>query len=218
MNKKIVLTNKLKKILDKLRSKKKIVHCHGVFDLLHIGHIKHFEKSKKLGDILVVSVTADSFVNKGPGRPRFNERYRAEAIASIQAVDYVVISQNVTALKIIEVVKPHFYCKGNDYRNKKLDLTGNINKESNLVKKFGGKVIYTDEVSFSSSNLINSYLSNYNEDQKRNLLNIKKNFNFEKIKDLIDSFKKLKVLVIGELIIDEYVFCETLDLYSLHVD
>ena len=47
MNKKIVLTNKLKKILDKLRSKKKIVHCHGVFDLLHIGHIKHFEKSKK---------------------------------------------------------------------------------------------------------------------------------------------------------------------------
>ena len=208
MKNKILSTSQLKSVLDKIRGKRKIVQCHGVFDLLHIGHIKHFEKSKKFGDILVVSITGDSFVNKGPGRPKFNQKYRAEAIASIQVVDYVVISESVTALDIIEIIKPNYYCKGNDYSNKKLDITGNINRETKLVKKFGGKIIYTDEISFSSSNLINSYLTDYSKDQKRNLLNIKKNFNFRKIKNLIENFQKLKVLVIGELIIDEYIFCE----------
>ena len=61
----------------KKKNGKKVVMCHGVFDLLHLGHIKHFEKAKSLGDILVVSITADKFVNKGPGRPAFNESDRA---------------------------------------------------------------------------------------------------------------------------------------------
>src|SRR5210317_600452 len=91
----------LKKLSELLRQdnfkKKKIVLCHGVFDLLHIGHIKHLEKAKNFGDKLVVTITADKFVNKGPGRPAFNENLRSEAIASIGVVDYVAINDSPTA-------------------------------------------------------------------------------------------------------------------------
>lgn len=208
MKKKIVTIKELKQIIDKLRNRKNIVHCHGVFDLLHIGHIKHFQKAKSFGDILIVSITSDENVNKAPGRPKFNDKLRSEAVASIQCVDYVVVSNDATPLKIINIIKPNFYCKGNDYKNNKLDITGNISKESRLVKKYGGKIIYTNEISFSSSNLINSYLSNYSKDQTKNLANIKKKYNFTKINNLINNFEKIKVLVIGELIIDEYVFSE----------
>src|SRR5947208_13067506 len=72
---------------------KRIVHCHGVFDLLHIGHIKHLEAARKLGDLLVVTLTPDRHVNKGPHRPAFPERLRAEAIASLACVDFVAINQ-----------------------------------------------------------------------------------------------------------------------------
>ena len=77
--KKIVEVDILAKLLKKQKDKgKKIVLCHGVFDLLHIGHIKHFKEAKEFGDILVVSLTPDKYINKGPGRPAFNERLRLE--------------------------------------------------------------------------------------------------------------------------------------------
>ena len=72
-NKIIPFINLEKKIKDLKKNKKKIVLCHGVFDLLHPGHFKHFKTAKNYGDILIVSVTADNFVNKGPDRPAFNE-------------------------------------------------------------------------------------------------------------------------------------------------
>ena len=86
MNKKIITIEDLKKIILKLKKKrKKIVLCHGVFDLLHVGHINHFQESKKYGDILVVSVTSDSFVNKGPNRPAFNEQNRLKIYCPISS-------------------------------------------------------------------------------------------------------------------------------------
>ena len=84
-------------ILKKARINKKIILSHGVFDLLHAGHIKHLEKAKSLGDVLIVSITSDNHVNKGPGRPIFNERIRAESLGAIGVVDYVVIN-NKTAI------------------------------------------------------------------------------------------------------------------------
>jgi len=62
------------------KSGKRIVHCHGVFDLLHIGHIRHFEAAKAMGDVLVITLTPDRFVNKGPHRPAFPQVLRAEPL------------------------------------------------------------------------------------------------------------------------------------------
>ena len=87
MKQKIFSLEKLQKILEKQSEKgKKVVLCHGVFDLLHIGHIKHFEEAKNFGDILVVTLTPDIYVNKGPKRPVFIEKLRVEAIAALNAV------------------------------------------------------------------------------------------------------------------------------------
>ena len=95
---KVVDIKSLKKIKEKF-NRKKIVLCHGVFDLLHIGHIKHFEKAKKNGDILIVTITADEYVNKGPNRPQFTTSLRAESLAAIQFIDYVSVSYFPTAIK-----------------------------------------------------------------------------------------------------------------------
>ena len=196
--------------LKEKKNGKKIVMCHGVFDLLHIGHIKHFEKAKSLGEILIVSITADKFVNKGPGRPSFNEIDRLESLSAIKNIDYVVINNDYTATKLIQQIKPDIYCKGPDYKNKSNDLTGEIFNEIKAVKKVGGKIIYTDGKTFSSSTLINRISENISSNQKNAIAGIKKEYNFSKIKNKINKFKDLKVLVLGEAIIDQYVFCDAL--------
>src|SRR5437588_8934104 len=88
---------------------KTVVHCHGVFDPLHIGHIRHFEQAKKLGDVLVVTVTPDRYVNKGPHRPIFPEDLRAEAIAALECVDFVAINRWPMAIETILLLRPDLY-------------------------------------------------------------------------------------------------------------
>ena len=106
INNKIFTLNNFKIIVKNLKNKKKnIVLCHGVFDLLHIGHIKHLKFAKKSGEILVVSLTKDKFINKGLGRPVFNENIRAEMISNLSIVDYVVINDLASAEDILEILK-----------------------------------------------------------------------------------------------------------------
>src|ERR1035437_10375449 len=86
---------------------KTVVHCHGVFDLMHIGHIRHFQLAKSFGDILVVTVTPDRYVNKGPGRPVFPEQLRADAISALGCVDFVAINEWPMAIETIRILRPN---------------------------------------------------------------------------------------------------------------
>ena len=70
---------------------KKIIQCHGTFDLIHPGHIVHFQEAKALGDILIVTITAENYVNKGPGRPFFNDELRVLSLCNLEVVDYVCL-------------------------------------------------------------------------------------------------------------------------------
>jgi rfaE bifunctional protein kinase chain/domain/rfaE bifunctional protein nucleotidyltransferase chain/domain len=205
---KIKNIEEIKKILN--RNKKKVVLCHGTFDLLHLGHINHLSEAKNFGDILVVSLTSDKFVNKGPGRPFFTSRQRAEALSALKQVDYVTINKDFTSTKIIRFLKPNIYCKGPDYKDNKKDTTGEIKNEILATKSIRGKIIYTTGSTFSSSKLINSFSDNISKSQKTSINKINIEYSFSKIKYLIDKLKNLKVLVIGETIIDEYNFCEAL--------
>jgi len=119
-------------------SDKKIAHCHGVFDVLHAGHLAYLQSAKKFGDLLVVTITADKFVNKGPGRPYFNGVIRSNMLAALEIVDFVAISNYPTAVDLINVVKPDFYVKGPDYRDMTKDPTGAIYLEETAVQKYGG--------------------------------------------------------------------------------
>jgi rfaE bifunctional protein nucleotidyltransferase chain/domain len=121
---KIKTLDSLGPLMDKARAEgKKIIHCHGVFDLLHPGHIRHLAEASKMGDILVVTVTKDAHVNKGPGRPAFTDELRAESIAALESVDYVSINDSPTAVEAIRALKPHLYVKGQDYEERSGDVT-----------------------------------------------------------------------------------------------
>ncbi len=208
---KIQSSESILKLLVKERlKKKKIVLCHGVFDLLHVGHIKHFESAKKVGDFLIVSLTSDQFVNKGPGRPIFNTDVRAKMIQSLSIVDAVIISKTESAEKMINLVKPDIYFKGPDYKDNTKDHTKKIFKEIKALKKNNGKILYSNDETYSSSNLINKSEILFNDEQKKFLKNISKKYSYEDIVDIFHRCKKLKPIIIGETIIDEYVFCQVL--------
>ena len=210
-NHKIILFEDLPELSKKLKAEgKRIVHCHGVFDLLHPGHFKHFEAAKKMGDCLVVTLTDDAHVNKGPGRPIFNENIRAETLAGIEVVDYVSISRYSLALNAIEALKPAFYVKGQEYKVDKDDITGGIIDERNKVEEFGGKLAFTEEVQFSSTKLINRNLDYAKDEVKDYLVNIRRKTSFEKIKNDFDKISEYRVLVIGDIILDEYTFVQPL--------
>ena len=198
------------KRINKIRLKKKLVLCHGVFDLVHLGHIKHFKKAKSYGDYLIVSLTSNKYIKKGPGRPIFNQNQRLEFLKEIKIIDEVLISSSASAEDIIKLVKPDFYVKGPDYKNNIEDKTGKIKTEKKLVEKFGGKIKYTNDEVFSSSSIINSGNFLFNEDQKNFVNKIKKKFSYNQIYNLIQKFKNLKIMIVGEVIIDKYCFGETI--------
>lgn len=154
---KIVDIEKLAHKIRNLKAEgKKIVHCHGCFDLMHPGHIKYFQAAKKMGDILVVTISPDIYVDKGPGRPVFNEVLRAESIAALECVDYVAINKWPTAEDTLRLLRPHIYVKGQEFE-KLEDKTGKIQREYEVVKEIGAEVRFTHEVVFSSTNLLNKY-------------------------------------------------------------
>src|SRR5204863_7449456 len=103
--------------------------CTGVVDLIHIGHIRHFQAAKRAGSPLIVTVTPDRYVNKGPHGPVFMETLRAEAIASFDCVDYVAINKWPMAVEAIKLLRPDVYAKGSDYRDAAADHTGGITLE-----------------------------------------------------------------------------------------
>lgn len=187
-----------------------IVLCHGVFDLLHIGHIRHFEQAKKLGDILVVTVTPDRYVNKGPHRPAFTGDLRAEAIAALDCVDYVAINNWPTAVETIKRIEPHIYVKGSDYKEADNDRTGGIRLEEAAIKSVGGQLVYTDDITFSSSSLINQNLPVFPKGVSQFLAEFSARYSAEDVLRYLENARTLKVLIIGETIIDEYQYCETM--------
>src|SRR3989338_2817498 len=119
---KVISFNELNRVLLE-QEFPRIVQCHGVFDLLHIGHIKHFQTAKTYGDILIVTLTPDRYVNKGPDRPRFTASLRAEAIAALDCVDFVIINHWPTAVEAIRLIKPSIYAKGDEYKNSENNIT-----------------------------------------------------------------------------------------------
>lgn len=192
-------------ILEKIRKKnksKKIVLCHGVFDLIHIGHLKHFESSKSKGDLLVVSITSDEFVEKRPEGTFFSDTQRLKQLSFIDSIDYIVLSKSLSSVNIINKLKPDFYAKGSEYQKKENDTHNNLLKEIRAVKKNGGKIIFTNDEVFSSSRLLNSLKEGVDKDWYNRA---KKNIDLNLIKKSISKINRLKICVIGENINDTYI-------------
>ncbi len=193
------------------KGNKKIILVHGVFDLVHPGHLSYFKEAKTYGDILIVSITADKFVNKGINKPYFKQSYRLDFLSGLEIVDYVFCNNNSSAVNVIQSLKPNFYVKGPDYKVAENDTAGNLKKEKKTIEKTGGKLIFTTGKTFSSSSLINSQFEDYNPAKQiiskhfKNYNEVKSNFT-----DALNKISKDKILVLGEIIIDKYIYSEPL--------
>jgi rfaE bifunctional protein nucleotidyltransferase chain/domain len=199
------------KIIEKLKKKnKKIVLCHGVFDIVHIGHINYFKEAKNLGDILVVSITEDQFVNKGPGRPSFTTMQRLQFLEQINIIDYVISSNNLSASNIIKKIKPNFYCKGIEYK-KIMQTDTKLKEEIKALKTVDGKIKFITTEQYSSSKIINeNHLNNFDDKIQNYIKKIKKLISANSFDLMLKKNLNSKILHIGELIIDKYVLTETI--------
>jgi len=149
----LTMEDAVKKIEELKKENKKIGLCHGGFDMLHPGHVRHFISAKKFCDVLFVSITSDFFVTmrKGGGRPVFPDYLRAYMAANISSVDFVIISDYKSAVEVLNIIKPSFYIKGPDFISK---TTPGINAERAAIRNTGGDILYTEDIKLSSTDII----------------------------------------------------------------
>lgn len=204
---KIKSVDELGAMAEKARARgKKVVLAHGVFDLLHMGHMRHLEGARRHGDLLLVTCTADRYVNKGPGRPVFPEQFRAEMLAALECIEGVAVSNWPTAEGVIRLVRPDVYIKGRDYENPDDDLTGKINEERRAVEAHGGKVVFTDDITFSSSALINRHLNVFEPQVSAYLAGRRDDGTLDRALAALEAIKGQRVTLVGDAIIDEYQY------------
>ncbi len=208
---KIISLDEMERKSSELREQgKRIVMCHGTFDLMHTGHIRHLQRAKREGDVLLVTLTGDVFVNKGPGRPVFGESLRAETLAALACVDFVATNHEQAAMSVIARLRPHVYAKGSEYRAVADDVSGNIIREKQAVEACGGVIFFTDEITFSSSSLLNEHFGVFSPETKDYLQAFRKTYGYKDVINLVKSLARLKVLVVGDAIIDQYHYIKTL--------
>jgi len=211
MNKIISNLKELIKIRTKYKNKK-IILVHGVFDLIHPGHLSYFKEAKSYGDILVASLTADKFVKKGFNKPYFDEQERSKFLSHINILDYIFINNSISAVPVIKNLKPNFYVKGFDYKKKEGDVAGNLNVEKKETIKIGGKLVTTTGKTYSSTKLLNLNFKNFNP-ASTILANYSNNYKkkiFQEYFNTLNKIKKEKILIIGEIIIDDYIVTDPL--------
>jgi cytidyltransferase-like protein len=190
-----------------------IVLCHGAFDLVHMGHLIHFDEARALGDMLVVTVTADAHITKKRS-VSFGQDSRARQLAALEVVDYVAIIDEPSAAAAIEALHPDVYVKGPEYASLVLDKSANIFREKQLVEAYGGRIHFTTGDTFSSTKLSHFLLAAPEAAQGDPLLRNDRvlfrdlsalGFTLEELKQFVVDASQLRVCLLGETIIDEWV-------------
>ena len=196
--KKIITLENLKK-----KKRKDLILCHGVFDIVHPGHIRHLTYGKNKGGTLVVSVTSDRYVNKGKNRPMINEKLRSFNLAALEIVDYVLINDKSTPIDLIKKIKPKYYLKGFEYSN--LHNPKTI-EEIKILKKNNGEILYSpSDIVLSSSNIIEKKIVTNYEIENLIFLMKENKIKFSELRNIINSFTTLKVNVLGDSIQDQNI-------------
>ncbi len=192
-------------------SGKQIVHCHGCFDIVHPGHLRHLRHARSHGDLLLVSITGDVEMKKGTGRPLIPEELRAENLAALDCVDLVYVEQRPTARELLDEVQPDVYVKGKEYE---LNNDPRFLAERAAVESHGGRVVFSSgDVVFSSTALIAALEQSVDpyHARLRQLLGMPELDGVE-LSKTISRFRGKRVLVVGEVILDTYVLCDRPDM------
>ena len=205
---KIKTVEELCNIIGQPPRKDKVVMCHGTFDIVHPGHIRHLTYAKEKGEILIASLTADKFISKGAGRPYVPQELRAKNLAALEMVDYVIIDYNETPIKNLVTIKPEYFVKGFEYS--KDGIHPNTKEEIKAISSYGGEVIFSPgDVVYSSTHLLTIHKPKITIDKLLSVMETE-NVNFDDILGALHKFGNIKVHVVGDTIIDKYSYCSVL--------
>lgn len=181
---------------------KKVVMCHGVFDVVHPGHIRHLLYAKSKADILIASLTADKHINKGVHRPHVPQELRAMNLAAFEMVDYVIIDPNAKPLDNIKVIQPDLFAKGYEYVSS--GKPAKTIEEEDALQSYGGEILFTPgDVVYSSSQLITNNPPALKVEKLISLMG-KKGISLSDIKLSLSQMPEIKVHIIGDTIVDSY--------------
>src|SRR6266567_7648365 len=184
---------------------KKVIMCHGTFDVVHPGHIRHLLYAKSKGDILIASLTADAHILKANFRPFVPQELRAFNLAALEAVDYVMIDPKPTPIDNIRLIEPDIFAKGYEYAA--AGLHPRTAEEKDAVEAYGGELIFTPgDIVFSSSHIIETAPPSIATEKLLTLL-YAEHLDFNSLRGVLDRFHDLRVHVIGDTIVDTYTRC-----------
>jgi len=202
---KLKTAEELRAMLGSCPREKKVIMCHGVFDVVHPGHVRHLLYAKSKADILVASITADRHITKGVNRPHVPQDLRAVNLAAFEVVDYVVIDKNEKPLENLHIIQPDYFAKGFEYAA--TEMPAKTAEEAEVVQSYGGEIIFTPgDVVYSSTNLINLAppairLEKLHIEMERTGLT------FDQLRETLDKMLGYRVHVVGDTIVDSYTQC-----------
>lgn len=209
LHRKIVEASRLAAELKPLRAAgRTVVQCHGCFDIVHPGHIRYLHHARQLGDILIVSLTGDAQITKGADRPYIAQGLRAENLAALEFVDWVVIDPNPTAAELLETLQPDVYIKGREYA---ASNDPRFLNERAIVERHGGRVVFhSGEVVFSSTRLIENLRRDAALDECRVRDFCRRaEIDAAGLRRLLTSFAGLPAIVVGDVVRERYIHCDT---------
>jgi rfaE bifunctional protein kinase chain/domain/rfaE bifunctional protein nucleotidyltransferase chain/domain len=188
--------------------KRKAIMCHGTFDIVHPGHLRHLMYAKEKADVLIASVTADAHISKGDYRPYVPQELRAANLAALEFVDYVVIDPNETPIESIRIVQPDFFAKGFEYQTS--PLPPKTEEEVGALEAYGGEMVFTPgDVVYSSSAIITQHEPRLTVDKLITLLQ-SEGVSFDQLRATLHDLDRLRVHVVGDTIVDRYSYCSLL--------
>jgi len=202
---KIKTAEQLSEVLGQRPRSNKVIMCHGTFDVVHPGHVRHLLYAKTKADILVASLTADEHIKKGNMRPYVPQELRAINLAAMEMVDYVVIDSDPTPIRNLGIIKPDYFAKGYEY------TAGQVHpktqEEIDILDSYGGEMIFTPgDIVYSSSALIELAPPSIAVEKLMTLMEAE-NISFADLRNAIHSMRGVKVHVVGDTIVDSYTYC-----------
>jgi rfaE bifunctional protein kinase chain/domain len=202
---KIKSAQELRDIVGPRPRNRSVIMCHGVFDVVHPGHIRHLLYAKSKADLLIASITADHHITKGAHRPHVPQDLRAVNLAAFEVVDYVVIDTNAKPIENIRLIEPDYFAKGFEYTS--TGMPAKTAEEAEAVQAYGGEIIFTPgDVIYSSSSLIDLAPPSIKL-EKLQILMERSCITFERLRRTLDAMEGHRVHVVGDTIVDSYTHC-----------
>ncbi|MFQ5514340.1 MAG: PfkB family carbohydrate kinase [Myxococcota bacterium] len=202
---KLKTAKEVRRLVGPMPRQRKVIMCHGTFDVVHPGHIRHLLYAGSKADILVASLTTDAHIAKGDLRPYVPEELRAMNLAALELVDYVIIDPNPTPLENLRTIQPDYFAKGYEYASNGIHLK--TREEIEVIESYGGEILFTPgDVVYSSSRLLNEAPPNLSAEKLRTLLDAE-GLGFRDLRVAFETFAGARIHVVGDSIVDTYTYC-----------